>query len=56
MKDEPSVTKSFSEADSEWIQSVTGVDTTYQKWTNYVIDETVHPVFEFQVKFGKAFH
>ena len=60
MKDEPPVTKSFSEADSEWIQAVTGVKTTpYRKWTDYVIDETVHPGPEFQTAFervGKAFH
>ncbi|KAI3637722.1 hypothetical protein MIR68_004371 [Amoeboaphelidium protococcarum] len=32
MKDEPPVTKSFSEADSEWIQAVTGVNTAYRRW------------------------
>jgi hypothetical protein len=60
MKDEPPVTKSFSEADSEWIKVVTGVKTMpYRKWTDYVIDETVHPGPEFQTAFervGKAFH
>ena len=57
---EPPESKSFSEADSEWIQAVTGVKTTpYRKWTDYVIDETVHPGPEFQKAFervGKAFH
>jgi hypothetical protein len=57
---EPPESKSFSEADSEWIQAVTGVKTTpYRKWTDYVIDETVHPGPEFQTAFervGKAFH
>ncbi|TPX73444.1 hypothetical protein CcCBS67573_g05293 [Chytriomyces confervae] len=56
---EPQVSKSFSEADREWIQAVTGVNTTYRKWTDYVIDETVHPGPEFQTAFervGKAFH
>jgi hypothetical protein len=59
MKDEPPVTKSFSEADSGWISLVTGVDTTYRKWTGYVIDETVQPGPEFKTAFervGKAFH
>ncbi|KAJ3095388.1 hypothetical protein HDU96_001192 [Phlyctochytrium bullatum] len=56
---EPPESKSFSEADSEWIQGVTRVNTTYRKWTDYVIDETVHPGPEFQTAFervGKAFH
>jgi hypothetical protein len=60
MKDEPPVTKSFSEADSEWIKVVTGVKTTpYRKWTDFVIDETVQPGPEFQTAFervGKVFH
>ncbi|KAI8804641.1 hypothetical protein BJ742DRAFT_823665 [Cladochytrium replicatum] len=56
---EPPESKSFSEADSEWIQAVTGVSTTYRKWIDYVIDETVHPGPEFKTAFervGKAFH
>ncbi|KAI8849658.1 hypothetical protein BC829DRAFT_416698 [Chytridium lagenaria] len=56
---EPPRSKSFSEADSEWIQAVTGVNTSYRKWTGYVIDETVHPEPEFKTAFervGKAFH
>ena len=59
MKDEPPVTKSFSEADSAWIQAVTGVNTDYRQWTDYVIDEAVHPGPEFKTAFervGKAFH
>ena len=60
MRNEPPVTKSFSEADREWIQAVTGVNTgIYRKWTGYVIDETVHPEPEFKTAFervGKAFH
>ncbi len=39
---EPPESKSFSEADSEWIQAVTGVNTAYRKWTDYVIDETIN--------------
>jgi hypothetical protein len=56
---EPPESKSFSEANSGWIQAVTGVNTTYRKWTGYVIDETVHPGAEFKTAFervGKAFH
>ncbi|KAJ3229329.1 hypothetical protein HDU78_009103 [Chytriomyces hyalinus] len=57
--EKPPVSKSFSEADRGWIQAVTGVNTTYRKWTDYVIDETVQPGPEFQTAFervGKAFH
>ncbi|KAJ3198109.1 hypothetical protein HDU67_003603, partial [Dinochytrium kinnereticum] len=56
---EPPESKSFSEADSDWIQSVTGVNTAYRKWTGYVIDENVHPGPEFKTAFervGIAFH
>ena len=34
MKDEPQVSKSFSEADEDWTQSVTGVNTAYQTKKN----------------------
>jgi hypothetical protein len=59
MKDEPPVTKSFAEADSEWIQAVTGVNTTYRKWTGYTIDVNIQPRPGFQTKFeevARAFH
>lgn len=59
MKDEPPVTKSFSEADSGWIQAVTGVNTTYRKWTGYTIDVNIQPRPGFQTKFeevARAFH
>ena len=60
MKDEPPVTKSFSEADSEWIQAVTGVKTTpYRKWTGYTIDVNIQPRPGFQTTFeeiARAFH
>ncbi|KAI9327275.1 hypothetical protein BDR26DRAFT_875692, partial [Obelidium mucronatum] len=60
MKEEPPVTKSFSEADSEWIQAVTGVKTTpYRKWTGYIIDVNIQPRPGFQTKFeevARAFH
>ena len=29
------VSKSFREADNEWIETVTGVDTTYREWTSF---------------------
>jgi hypothetical protein len=59
MKDEPPESKSFSEADSEWIQAVTGVNTTYRKWTGYTIDVNIQPRPGFQTKFeevARAFH
>jgi hypothetical protein len=43
MKDEELESKSSSEADTLWIQKVTGFDMEYREWTNYVIDETIHP-------------
>ena len=49
----------FSEADSEWIQAVTGVNTTYRKWTGYTIDVNIQPRPGFQTKFeevARAFH
>ena len=51
MKDEPPVSKSFSEADEEWTQSVTGVDTSHRRWTTFVIDETIQPRPGFQNAF-----
>jgi len=59
MKDEPPESKSFSEADSEWIQAVTGVNTTYRKWTGYTVDVNIQPRPGFQTKFeevARAFH
>lgn len=59
MTDEDPESKSFSEADREWIQAVTGVNTAYIKWIDYVIDETIYPGSEFKKAFervGKAFH
>ena len=54
MKDEPPESKSFSEADSEWIQAVTGVNTTYRKWTGYTIDVNIQPRPGFQTKFEEV--
>ena len=59
IKYEEPASKSFSEANSLWIQAVTGVNVTYRKWTDYVIDETVYPGPEFKTAFvniSKAFH
>jgi hypothetical protein len=56
---EPPESKSFSEADSEWIQAVTGVNTTYRKWTGYTVDVNIQPRPGFQTKFeevARAFH
>ncbi|KAI3649498.1 hypothetical protein MP228_005130 [Amoeboaphelidium protococcarum] len=59
MNDELPVTKSFSEADSEWIQAVTGVNTAYRRWTGYTVNVSVQPRPGFQTKFeevSRAFH
>jgi hypothetical protein len=59
MENEEPKSKSFSEADGEWIQKVTGVNMKYRKWTDYVIDETILPGPEFKTDFekvSKAFH
>ena len=59
MKDEPPVSKSFSEADGDWIQKVTGVNIAYQRWTGYTIDDSIQPRPGFQTKFeevARSFH
>ncbi|KAI8892217.1 hypothetical protein BC833DRAFT_612375 [Globomyces pollinis-pini] len=59
MKDESLESKSFREADRKWIQSVTGVNTTYRKWTGYTINVNIQPRPGFQTKFeevARAFH
>ena len=45
--------KSFREADSEWIASVTGINRKYCSWTSFMseIDETGFPSSSFQEKF-----
>jgi hypothetical protein len=58
MKKDPE-SKSTSEADTLWIQKVTGVNMAYRQWTDYVIDEAIHPGSEFKAAFeniGKTFH
>jgi hypothetical protein len=39
----PPESRSFSEADSQFIASVTGVQNLSRRWTNYVCDESVFP-------------
>jgi hypothetical protein len=54
-----SESRSFFEADSEWVQLVTGVNTSYRRWVNYEVDESIHPRPGFQTKYeeiGKTFH
>lgn len=40
---ETPVSKTFREADSDWIKAVTGVDTAYREWTDFVADESIYP-------------
>jgi hypothetical protein len=59
MRNDHPETKSFSEADRLWTQDVTGVDTSYRKWTDYKIDDQIQPSPGFQTAFeniGKTFH
>jgi len=51
MKDEPPEAMTFKDADEEWTQSVTGVDTSPRRWTSFVIDETIQPRPGFQTAF-----
>ena len=53
--------KSFGEADAEWIASVTGINYKYRLWTAFTseLDETVIPSPGFQQAYenvSKAFH
>ena len=53
--------KSFGEADAEWIASVTGINYKYREWTSFTseLDETVIPSPRFQQDYenvSKAFH
>ncbi|KAH6563680.1 hypothetical protein BASA50_002711 [Batrachochytrium salamandrivorans] len=53
--------KSFGEADAEWIASVTGINYEYREWTAFAseLDETVIPSPGFQQAYenvSKAFH
>jgi len=53
--------KSFGEADAEWIASVTGISYKYREWTSFTseLNETVFPSPGFQQAYenvSKAFH
>ena len=51
--------KSFGEADADWIASVTGIDYKYREWTSFTLDEDVKPSTDFKKaheNVSKAFH
>jgi hypothetical protein len=53
--------KSFGNADADWIASVTGIDYKYRQWTSFSseLDESVFPSSDFQKAYEnitKAFH
>jgi hypothetical protein len=51
--------KSFSEADQPWIESVCDVNCQYRKWNTYVLDDIVQPSERFKQNFVetlKVFH
>ena len=50
-KNEPPESMTFKEADEDWTQSVTGVDTSPRRWTSFVIDENIQPRPGFQTAF-----
>ena len=43
--------KTFSEADLQWIASVCDVNCRYRKWTQFVLDENVKPSDRFKANF-----
>lgn len=46
--------RTFSEADKKWIESVCGVDCRHRKWTGYVLDESIFPSERFKANFIEA--
>ncbi|KAJ3307843.1 hypothetical protein HDV04_002453 [Boothiomyces sp. JEL0838] len=55
------ISKSFGEADADWIAEVTGIDTDYREWTSYIskLDKSVVPAPGFKEKFediSEGFH
>ena len=43
-KEEPKEeSKSFREADSQWISSITSIDTNYREWTTFHLDDAINP-------------
>jgi len=39
--------RTFRDADSEWISSVTSVNTAYREWTSYNLDDSIFPSEQF---------
>ncbi|KAJ3321658.1 hypothetical protein HDV06_003951 [Boothiomyces sp. JEL0866] len=39
--------KSFREADGEWISSITSINTAYRQWTTYHLDDSIYPSEQF---------
>ena len=56
MKDEPPEAMTFKDADEEWTQSVTGVDTSSRRWTSFVVDENTQPRPGFQTAFEPIYN
>ena len=43
-KEEPKEeSKSFREADSQWISSITSIDTNYREWATFHLDDSINP-------------
>ena len=43
-KEEPKEeSKSFREADSQWISSITSIDTNYREWKAFHLDDSINP-------------
>jgi hypothetical protein len=59
-ENEPEETsKSFGEADLDWIASVTGIDYKYREWTSFTLDEDFKPSTDFKKVYenlSRAFH
>jgi len=51
--------KSFGEADADWIASVTGINYKYREWTSFTLDKDVKPSTDFKKAYenvSRAFH
>ncbi len=48
MKEELPVSKTFRDADSDWIKLVTGLDCHYRNWTSYTIEIKIEPRPDFR--------
>jgi hypothetical protein len=51
IKEQKPEVMTFKDADEEWTQSVTGVDTSHRRWTSIVIDETIQPRPAFKTRY-----